>query len=119
MADEVKAVARFIRMSPFKVRRILDQIRGRSYQEALIILEFMPHAACEPIKKVLESAAANAEHNFNLDRRDLFVRTAFADGGPVLKRFRAGDRGRARPVRKRTSHITVAVASRSTEEDND
>jgi large subunit ribosomal protein L22 len=117
MADEVKAVARFIRMSPFKVRRILDQIRGRTYSDALIILEFLPHAATEPIKKVLESAAANAEHNFNLDRRALFVSTAFADGGPVLKRFRAGDRGRARPVRKRTSHITVAVASRTAQEE--
>ncbi|MBC7880392.1 MAG: 50S ribosomal protein L22 [Anaerolineae bacterium] len=110
MADEVKAVARFIRMSPFKVRRILDQIRGRSYGDALIILQFLPHAATDPIKKVLESAAANAENNFNLDRRNLVVSTAFADGGPTLKRFRAGDRGRARPVRKRTSHITVAVA---------
>ncbi|AGY58884.1 50S ribosomal protein L22 [Gloeobacter kilaueensis] len=117
MADEVKAVARFIRMSPFKVRRILDQIRGRSYQDALIILEFMPHAATEPIKKVLQSAVANAEHNFSLDRRDLVVSTAFADGGPVLKRFRAGDRGRARPVRKRTSHITVAVRSTSEAEE--
>lgn len=116
MADEVKAVARYIRMSPFKVRRILDQIRGRTYQDALIILEFMPHAATDPIKKVLESAAANAEHNFNLERRDLVVSTAFADGGPVLKRFRAGDRGRARPVRKRTSHITVAVASSTAQE---
>ncbi|NEP19705.1 MAG: 50S ribosomal protein L22, partial [Leptolyngbya sp. SIO4C1] len=64
---QVKAVARYIRMSPHKVRRVLDQIRGRSYREALIILEFMPYRACEPILKVLRSAVANAEHNEGLD----------------------------------------------------
>lgn len=64
---EVKAIARYIRMSPIKVRRVLDQIRGRSYREALIILEFMPYRACEPVLKVLRSAVANAEHNEGLD----------------------------------------------------
>ena len=66
-SEEVKAIARYIRMSPFKVRRVLDQIRGRSYREALIILEFMPYRACEPILKVLRSAVANAEHNAGYD----------------------------------------------------
>ncbi|WP_287128279.1 50S ribosomal protein L22 [Candidatus Cyanaurora vandensis] len=113
---EAKAIARYIRMSPTKVRRVLDTIRGRTYQDALIMLEFMPYAACEPIRKVLESAAANAEHNLNLDKGGLIVSRAFADGGPTLKRFKAGDRGRARPIRKRTSHITIAVATPEEEE---
>ena len=65
---KVKAIARYVRMSPFKVRRVLDQIRGRSYREALIILEFMPYRACDPILTLLRSAAANAEHNEGLDR---------------------------------------------------
>ncbi|BAU09973.1 ribosomal protein L22 [Leptolyngbya sp. NIES-3755] len=107
---EVKAVARYIRMSPFKVRRVLDQIRGRSYREALIILEFMPYRACEPVLKVLRSAAANAEHNEGLNRGDLVVSQAFADQGPVLKRFRPRAQGRAYQIRKPTCHITIGVA---------
>lgn len=107
---EVKAVARYIRMSPFKVRRVLDQIRGRSYREALIILEFMPYRACEPVLKVLRSAAANAEHNEGLNRADLVVSQAFADQGPVLKRFRPRAQGRAYQIRKPTCHITIGVA---------
>lgn len=107
---EVKAVARYIRMSPFKVRRVLDQIRGRSYREALIILEFMPYRACEPVLKVLRSAAANAEHNEGLSRGNLVVSQAFADQGPVLKRFRPRAQGRAYQIRKPTCHITIGVA---------
>jgi large subunit ribosomal protein L22 len=86
--EETKAIARYIRMSPFKVRRVLDQIRGRSYREALIILEFMPYRACEPILKVLRSAVANAEHNGGYTPSELMITQAFADQGPVLKRFR-------------------------------
>ncbi len=108
--EEVKAIARFIRMSPYKVRRVLDQIRGRSYRESLIILEFMPYRACEPILKLLRSAAANAEHNNGYDRSTLVVSTAFADGGPSLKRFRPRAQGRAFQIRKPTCHITIAVA---------
>jgi len=108
--EEVKAIARFIRMSPYKVRRVLDQIRGRSYRESLIILEFMPYRACEPILKLLRSAAANAEHNNGYDRSTLVVSTAFADGGPSLKRFRPRAQGRAYQIRKPTCHITIAVA---------
>lgn len=107
---EVKAIARYIRMSPRKVRRVLDQIRGRSYREALIVLEFMPYRACEPILKVLRSAVANAEHNEGLDPSTLVVSTAFADAGPVMKRFRPRAQGRAYQIRKPTCHITVAVA---------
>ncbi|MGY6529847.1 MAG: 50S ribosomal protein L22 [Cyanobacterium sp.] len=109
-SQEVKAIARYIRMSPSKVRRVLDQIRGRSYREALIILEFMPYRACEPIIKVLRSAVANAEHNQGLDPTTLVVSSAYADGGPTLKRYRPRAQGRAYQIRKRTCHITVAVA---------
>ncbi|NJN85555.1 MAG: 50S ribosomal protein L22 [Leptolyngbyaceae cyanobacterium SL_7_1] len=108
-ADEVKAVARYIRMSPHKVRRVLDQIRGRSYREALIILEFMPYRACEPVLKVLRSAVANAEHNEGYSPADLMITQAFADQGPVLKRYRPRAQGRAYQIRKPTCHITIAV----------
>lgn len=109
--QEIKAKARFIRMSPLKVRRVLDQIRGRSYREALIILEFMPYRACDPILKVLRSAAANAEHNAGLDRAQLRITQAYADQGPVLKRFQPRAQGRAYQIRKPTCHITIAVAA--------
>lgn len=111
--NEVKAVARYVRMSPHKVRRVLEQIRGRTYREALIVLKFMPYRACEPILKVMSSAAANAEHNAGLDRADLIVSKAFADGGPSLRRYRARAQGRAYQIRKPTCHITVAVAPKN------
>jgi large subunit ribosomal protein L22 len=110
-STQVKAVARYVRMSPRKVRRVLDQIRGRSYRDALIMLEFMPYRSCEPIIKVLRSAVANAEHNNGLDPANLFVSEAFADAGPTLKRFRPRAQGRAYQIRKPTCHITIAVAS--------
>ncbi|MGJ3254231.1 MAG: 50S ribosomal protein L22 [Elainellaceae cyanobacterium] len=108
--NEVKAVARYIRMSPHKVRRVLDQIRGRSYRDALIILEFMPYRACEPVLKVLRSAVANAEHNEGYSPADLIVTRAYADQGPVFRRYRPRAQGRAYQIRKPTCHITVAVA---------
>ena len=114
-SKETKAIAKYIRMSPYKVRRVLDQIRGRQYREALIILEFMPYKACEPILKVLRSAVANAEHNVGIDPATLVVSKAFADGGPVLKRYRPRAQGRAYQIRKPTCHITVAVAPQVTE----
>lgn len=107
---ETRAIARYIRMSPHKVRRVLDQIRGKTYRDALIILEFMPYRACQPVLKVLRSAVANAEHNQGLDPRSLVISTAVADAGPVLKRFRPRAQGRAYQIRKPTCHITVAVA---------
>lgn len=108
---EVKAIARYIRMSPHKVRRVLDQIRGRSYREALIVLEFMPYRACDPVLKVLRSAVANAEHNVGLDPATLIVSQAYADMGPSLKRFRPRAQGRAYQIRKPTCHITVTVSA--------
>ena len=109
-SNEVKAIARYIRMSPHKVRRVLDQIRGRSYREALIILEFMPYRACEPVLKLLRSAVANAEHNVGYDPANLFVSQAYADQGPTLRRFRPRAQGRAYQIRKPTCHITITVA---------
>ncbi|WP_088893842.1 50S ribosomal protein L22 [Leptolyngbya ohadii] len=114
--EETKAVARYIRMSPHKVRRVLDQIRGRSYREALIVLEFMPYRACDPVLKVLRSAVANAEHNSGYTPADLVITQAFADQGPVLKRFRPRAQGRAYQIRKPTCHITIAVAPGDVEE---
>jgi large subunit ribosomal protein L22 len=108
--QQAQAIARYIRMSPLKVRRVLDQIRGRSYRDALMILEFMPYRSCDPILKVLRSAVANAEHNLGLNREDLMISKAFADQGPVLKRFRPRAQGRAYMIRKPTCHITIAVA---------
>lgn len=108
--NETKAIAKYIRMSPSKVRRVLDQIRGKTYRDALIILEFMPYKSCDPILKVLRSAVANAEHNAGLDPTTLVVSQAYADGGPTLKRYRPRAQGRAYQIRKRTCHITVAVA---------
>lgn len=113
---EVKAIARHLRMSPHKVRRVLDQIRGRSYREALIILEFMPYRACEPILKVLRSAVANAEHNQGYTPADLVITQAFADQGSVLKRFRPRAQGRAYQIRKPTCTITIAVAPGASDE---
>lgn len=112
---QVKAIVRYVRMSPLKVRRVLDQIRGRSYREALIILEFMPYRACGPVLKLLRSAAANAEHNEGLDRAQLIITQAYADQGPVLKRFQPRAQGRAYQIRKPTCHITICVAETATE----
>lgn len=114
-STEIKAIARYIRMSPHKVRRVLDQIRGCSYREALILLEFMPYRACEPVLKLVRSAVANAEHNAGLDPAKLVISQAYADQGPILKRFRPRAQGRAYQIRKPTCHITVAVAEASEE----
>jgi large subunit ribosomal protein L22 len=107
---QAKAFAKYIRMSPFKVRRVLDQIRGKSYRDALILLEFMPYRSCDPVLKVLRSAVANAEHNLGLDPSNLVITEAYADMGPVLKRFRPRAQGRAFQIRKPTCHIAIAVA---------
>ncbi len=115
-AAEIKAIARYIRMSPTKVRRVLDQVRGRSYREALIILEFMPYRSCEPILKALRSAVANAENNEGLDPATLVISQAYADQGPTLRRFRPRAQGRAYMIRKPTCHITIAVAPQATAE---
>ena len=106
------ARARFIRQSPFKVRRVLDLVRGLPVTEARHVLTFTNRRATEPIRKVLDSAVANASHNHALDAEELFVVEAFADEGPTLKRFRPRARGRATRIDKRTSHITVVLDER-------
>jgi large subunit ribosomal protein L22 len=111
------ARARFIRQSPFKVRRVLDLVRGLPVHEARHVLDFTNRRATEPIRKVLESAVANAAHNHALDDEELFVVEAFADEGPVLKRYRPRARGRATRINKRTSHITIVVGDRREEEE--
>jgi large subunit ribosomal protein L22 len=106
------AVARFVRVSPTKARRVIDLVRGKSVAEALDILRWTPQAASEPVAKVIASAAANAQNNNGLDPATLVVATVYADGGPTAKRIRPRAQGRAFRIRKRTSHITVIVESR-------
>jgi len=106
------ATARQIRMTPTKVRRVIDLIRGKDYSEAISILQFTPHIAVEPVLKVLQSAAANAENNMSLDPERLYVKCCFVDGGFTFKRMHPTTMGRARVIRKRTSHITVQLAER-------
>jgi large subunit ribosomal protein L22 len=105
-----KAVLRNVPMSPFKVRRVLDQIRGLSYSQALMILEFMPYRACQPILKVLTSAAANAKHNLGATKSSLIIREARADQGPQMKRFRPRAQGRGFPIKKPTCQIMIEVS---------
>ena len=107
----VKAVAKHIRMSPHKVRRVLDQIRGRSYQETLMILEFLPYEATGPIWQIIHSVAANAKNNHNLDKKTLIIDEIFANEGPKLKRMRPRAKGRPYRILKPTCHITVVVKS--------
>jgi len=106
-----RAVARHVHMSPTKVRRVIALVKGRRLQEALDILRFTPHAAAEPVYKVIASAAANAENNLDIDRDTLVVSLLTADEGPTLKRIRPRAQGRAYRIRKRTSHITAEVES--------
>ena len=109
-ANTVSARAKYIRMSPTKVRRVLKQIQGRSYKEALMILEFMPYAACKPVLLVLQSAGANAKNNNGLDKSELIVHSASADDGPVFRRFRPRSQGRGFRIQKPTCHIRVSLA---------
>jgi large subunit ribosomal protein L22 len=104
------AKAKYIRQSPYKVRRVLDLVRGMPVEDARDVLMFTNRRAAETIRKVLDSAVANAEHNYALDADELFVDQAFADEGPTLKRWRPRARGRATRINKRTSHITIVVS---------
>jgi large subunit ribosomal protein L22 len=110
MAFETRAVARYVRMSPQKVRLVADKVRGMGAVEALDVLKYMPQAAARPMYKVIHSAVANAEENIGMDRTDLYISQLMVDGGPMMKRWRAGARGRYKPVLKRSSHITVVLS---------
>jgi large subunit ribosomal protein L22 len=109
---KVKAVAKYVRISPQKVRKIIDGIKGNSVEDGLNMLKFMPQKAARIVEKVLRSAIANAEQreDFNVDVDDLFISNIVVDQGPMLKRFRARARGRGSRILKRSSHITVFVA---------
>lgn len=106
---QAKAVAKYIRVSPRKARQVVDLIRGKNVAEALTILQFTPRVIADTVAKVVNSAAANAEHNFNMDKNELYISEVFVDVGPVFKRVMPRAKGRADVIRKRTSHITVVV----------
>ena len=107
---EVKAVAKYIRIAPRKLRIVIDLIRGKSVDEA--ILRFTPKIGSEVIEKVLRSAVANAEHNFDMDVDKLVVSSCYVDAGPTLKRIHPRSRGQAFKILKRSSHVTVAVSAK-------
>jgi large subunit ribosomal protein L22 len=111
---EAKASARHVRVTPQKARRLVDLIRGKQAPEAVAVLQFAPQSASDPIRKVLESAIANARVKADaaseaFDERNLVISQAFVDEGPTMKRFRPRAQGRAARINKRTSHITVVV----------
>jgi large subunit ribosomal protein L22 len=107
------AVARFVRVTPMKARRVVDLVRGMGVDDALATLKFAPQAAAATVYKVVDSAVANAESTEHLSRTDLVVAKAYVDEGPTLKRHRPRAQGRATRIDKRTSHITVVVAPRA------
>jgi large subunit ribosomal protein L22 len=107
--QSIIAKAKYIPMSPHKIRKVLDQLRGRSYKEALMILEFLPYNASGPIWQIIYSAAANATHNYGLKKKDLIIDQIFADEGPKLKRIRPRAQGRGYKILKPTCHITVVL----------
>ncbi|MRX72540.1 50S ribosomal protein L22 [Bacillus lacus] len=109
---QAKAVARTVRVAPRKVRLVVDLIRGKQVGEAVAILQHTPKAASPIIEKVLKSAIANAEHNYDLDVNSLVISQAFVDEGPTMKRFRPRAMGRASQINKRTSHITIVVSEK-------
>ena len=118
---EAKAQARFVRLTPMKARRIVNEVRGKSTDDAIAFLRFAPQAAAEPVRKVLESAVANArvkaeQASERLDETTLVVLEAYVDEGPTMKRFRPRAQGRAGRIMKRTSHITVVVGNGDDEE---
>ena len=109
---EAKAVAKYIRIAPRKVRVVMDLIRGKNVAEAFAILKFTPKVGAEVIEKVLKSAVANAENNFDMNVDKLYVSAAYVDQGPTLKRIHPRSRGQAFSIMKRTSHVTVVVSEK-------
>lgn len=119
---EAKASARFVRVTPMKARRVVNLVRGKQANEALAILKFAPQAASDQVYKIVESAVANARQLADRDsvpfkEEDLFISKAFVDEGPTMKRFQPRAQGRAFRINKRTSHITVVLATPENEED--
>ena len=112
MQQEAKAIARTVRIAPRKFRLVVDLIRGKQVGEAIAILKHTPKAASPVVEKVLNSAIANAEHNYDLDVNNLVISKVFVDEGATLKRFRPRAQGRASAINKRTSHITIVVSEK-------
>jgi large subunit ribosomal protein L22 len=110
---KLASVGRYILMSPRKVRRVLNQIRGKNYKEALMLLQFMPYRACGPVSKIIYSAATNAEHNLNLNKKKLFICEAFANQGPIFRRFRPRAKGQGFEIRKPSCHIIISVQEKT------
>ena len=109
---EAKAVAKYVRMSTIKLKPIADLVRGKDLNEALNILKFTPGKGSEIVEKVVQSAAANAENNFDMNPDNLYVAEISANQGPTMKRFRAGAQGRASMILKRSSHVAVTLKER-------
>ena len=109
---EAKATAKYVRMSPSKLKPVTDLVRGKDLNEALTILKFTSGKGAELVEKVVQSAAANAENNHDMNPDELYVAEIYANQGPTMKRFRAGAQGRAFMILKRTSHIAVTLRSR-------
>jgi large subunit ribosomal protein L22 len=109
---QAKAVLRTVRIAPRKVRLVVDLIRGKKVGEAIAILKHTPKTASPVVEKLLKSAIANAEHNYELDPNNLVVGKVFVDEGPTLKRFRPRAQGRASAINKRTSHITIVLTEK-------
>jgi large subunit ribosomal protein L22 len=112
---EAKALARFIRVPPRKARAVVDLVRGRRVGEAITLLKFTPRSAARLVEKVLKSAIANAEQQELGDVDELWVARAYVNQGPTMKRIQPAPMGRAHPIKKRTSHITVVVSARTTD----
>jgi len=106
---EVRATAKYIRTSPRKLRLVVDAVRGKRVEDALTVLRFMPSPSAHTVAKVVKSAVANAENNYEMTPDDLVITQIFVDESRTFKRFRAGPRGRVKPILKRSSHITVVV----------
>lgn len=115
MKVQSKAIARSVRMSPRKIRLLVDMIRGLRVAEAITQLRYSDKAAARPVLKLLASAVANAGHNYGADEASLRVAEVFVDGGAMMKRFSPRAMGRAAPIRHRTAHITIVVAGEATE----
>jgi len=109
---QAKASANYVRIAPRKVRLVIDLIRGKKVGDAIAILRHTPRSASPVLEKLLTSAIANAEHNFSLDANNLVISEAFVNQGPMLKRFRPRAQGSAKPIQKKTSHITLVVSEK-------
>lgn len=111
MGMEVRAIAKYVHMSPRKMKLVVDLVRGKHANEALTMLRFSTQSAAVPVAKVIRSAVANAEENYGLSPDEMYIAQIYADEGPTLKRRRFGARGRLKPILKRSSHITVVLES--------